>query len=77
MVWAKSPRPRHFTLPTPRDRPTSSHPIGGQKRRFTSEGVGDLTNVELETRLAVAETELRALKELVAELRASRDSWQA
>jgi excisionase family DNA binding protein len=32
---------------------------------------------EVETRLAVAETELRALKDMVAELRQARDDWKA
>ena len=48
---------------------------GREQRGHATAGDGD--GRELETRLAVAETELRGLKELVAELRASRDSWQA
>jgi hypothetical protein len=32
---------------------------------------------ELETRLALAEAELRAMKDMLAEVRKSRDDWQA
>jgi excisionase family DNA binding protein len=40
-------------------------------------GQGDPGDPELVTRLAVAEAELRALKEMAAEIRQSRDAWQA
>jgi hypothetical protein len=32
---------------------------------------------ELETRLALADAELRALKDMLAEVRETRDAWQA
>ncbi len=47
----------------------------------TPEGVStahrEIANHELETRLALAETQLQAMKDMLAEIRQSRDDWKA
>ncbi len=44
-------------------------------RRATVEGAA--SDPELATRLALAEAELRAMKDMLAEVRQSRDDWKA
>jgi hypothetical protein len=52
--------------------------MGNVAHRATPEGNRDATpsDPELTTRLAVAEAELRAMKDMLAELRQSRDDWK-
>jgi excisionase family DNA binding protein len=52
---------------------------GNAVRRATPESDRDATpsDPDLTTRLAVAEAELRAMKDMLAEIRQSRDDWKA
>lgn len=47
------------------------------RRATPSATLETVADPELATRLALAETELRAMKDMLAELRQSRDAWQA